>query len=330
MEGEKREDAGGGAGPRTLLDTRDIDEAREIVGTAYCPHSLDLLRGDREFHAVQREATVGTIAVHSLEYGATMLVDPVPLGSWLLVSSPVRGRLQIRSGREERTLGVGETVVLDPFRKFSLCFTDDCRLRTIRFDRHLVERVLGEVSEANAPRVEFGLGAPRTLGAASIWQSVSGLLERQALTMRQAADYPLLLAELERTAVAALIETHPLRYRPGTAPAGRVLPARIRRAVAIIEAEPDRAFRTADLAAAAGLSGRALQEAFRRHLATTPLGYVREVRLRRAHEDLMRADAGSGATVAEVAYRWGFGNLGRFARVYADRYGRHPSETLRR
>ena len=38
----------------------------------------------------------------------------------------------------------------------------------------------------------------------------------------------------------------------------------------------------------------------------------------------MHADADSGATVAEVAYRWGFGNLGRFARVYADRYGPPP------
>jgi transcriptional regulator GlxA family with amidase domain len=109
-----------------------------------------------------------------------------------------------------------------------------------------------------------------------------------------------------------------------------VLPVRIRRVVAVIESEPDRPFCTADLAAAAGLSARALQEAFGRHLGTTPLGYVREVRLRRAHKDLIHADAGSGATVAEVACRWGFGNLGRFARVYADRYGRHPSETLRR
>lgn len=170
----------------------------------------------------------------------------------------------------------------------------------------------------------------REVVAASIWRAVSGLLERQALTMRQADAYPLLLAELERTAVAALIETHPLRSRPGTAPAGSVLPARIRRVVAVIESEPDRPFHTADLAATAGLSTGALQEAFRRHLGTTPLGYLREVRLRRAHEDLMHADADSGATVAQVAYRWGFGNLGRFARVYADRYGRHPPETLRR
>jgi AraC-like DNA-binding protein len=213
---------------------------------------------------VQREASVGTIAVHSLEYGATMLVDPVRLDSWLLVSSPVRGRLQVRSGREERNLGVGETVVLDPFRKFSLCFAEDCRLRTIRFDWRLVERVLGEFTEAaDTPRAEFGLGGPKT-------------------------------------------------------------------SAAVIESEPDRIFHTADLAATAGLSARALQEAFRRHLGTTPLGYVREVRLRRAHEDLIRAGADSGATVAEVAYRWGFGNLGRFARVYADRYGRHPCETLRR
>jgi AraC-like DNA-binding protein len=33
--------------------------------------------------------------------------------------------------------------------------------------------------------------------------------------------------------------------------------------------------------------------------------------------------------VAAVAYRWGFGNLGRFAADYRQEFGRSPSEVLR-
>ncbi|MFD0385941.1 helix-turn-helix transcriptional regulator [Streptomyces stramineus] len=74
---------------------------------------------------------------------------------------------------------------------------------------------------------------------------------------------------------------------------------------------------------------RALQEAFRRHLGTTPLGYLREVRLGRAHRDLAVGRGNAAVTVAQVAYRWGFGNLGRFAASYQQRYGHAPSRTLR-
>ncbi|MDG4864145.1 helix-turn-helix transcriptional regulator, partial [Streptomyces sp. T-3] len=81
-------------------------------------------------------------------------------------------------------------------------------------------------------------------------------------------------------------------------------------------------------ALAARVSPRALQEAFRRHLDTTPLGYLRDVRLERAHQDLQTAARDGSATVSDVAYRWGFANLGRFAASYRSRYGHPPSMTL--
>ena len=46
----------------------------------------------------------------------------------------------------------------------------------------------------------------------------------------------------------------------------------------------------ADIAAAASVTVRAIQLAFRRHLDTTPLEYLRRVRLGHAHRDLLAAD----------------------------------------
>ncbi len=83
------------------------------------------------------------------------------------------------------------------------------------------------------------------------------------------------------------------------------------------------------LAAAASSSPCALQEGFRRHLDMTPMEFVRGVRMARAHEELARADPHSGTNVAQIASRWGFGHLGRFARDYRRRYGQLPSTTLR-
>jgi transcriptional regulator GlxA family with amidase domain len=56
--------------------------------------------------------------------------------------------------------------------------------------------------------------------------------------------------------------------------------------------------------------------------------YVRDVRLRRAHEELRAADP-FAASVADVARRWGFAHLGRFASAHEAKYGQKPLSTLR-
>lgn len=78
---------------------------------------------------------------------------------------------------------------------------------------------------------------------------------------------------------------------------------------------------------AAGVSARSLQASFRAALRTTPTAYIRSLRLERARADL--ADSGAVSTVTDVATRWGFTHLGRFAVDYRNRFGESPSSTLR-
>jgi transcriptional regulator GlxA family with amidase domain len=102
----------------------------------------------------------------------------------------------------------------------------------------------------------------------------------------------------------------------------------LRRAVAHIEqhhADPN--LTMADIAAAARATPRTVQYAFRSRLDTTPMNYLRRVRLARAHEDLRRADPAS-TTVTAVAARWGFLHPGRFAFYYRQAYRETPSATL--
>ncbi|WP_236241191.1 helix-turn-helix transcriptional regulator [Streptomyces sp. CC228A] len=91
---------------------------------------------------------------------------------------------------------------------------------------------------------------------------------------------------------------------------------------------PEHPFTTTELAALARVSARRLQESFRAHVGTTPMGYVRDIRLERVRDELRAAEPGGGLTVSEVAWRWGFTHLGRFAASYRDRFGEAPSQTL--
>lgn len=100
------------------------------------------------------------------------------------------------------------------------------------------------------------------------------------------------------------------------------------RAAAFIESAAGRPIRLSEVAEAAGIGERALQYGFVRYYGTTPMGYLRAVRLERAHRELLAAEPGDGVTVAEVAARWGFSSSGRFAAQYRAVYGRTPHRTL--
>lgn len=107
-------------------------------------------------------------------------------------------------------------------------------------------------------------------------------------------------------------------------------PTVVRRAVSFVEANLDLDLSVADIARAAHVSIRALHLAFRRHLDTTPMAYLRRVRLDRAHAELVAAVPGDGTTVTDVAARWGWARPSRFSASYHAAYGRHPSQDLAR
>lgn len=82
------------------------------------------------------------------------------------------------------------------------------------------------------------------------------------------------------------------------------------------------------LASVAGVRPRTLEAHFRSFLGTTPLGWVRRMRLIHARRELERARA--HARVTDIALASGFNQLGRFANDYQSVYGEAPSKTLRR
>src|SRR5262245_51797429 len=84
----------------------------------------------------------------------------------------------------------------------------------------------------------------------------------------------------------------------------------------------------AELAAAAGLSARALQRQFRAFVGKTPLEALHDARFDDARRQLLRA--APGTKVMDVAARCGIAHFGRFSIEYRRRYGETPSQTLKR
>ena len=83
-----------------------------------------------------------------------------------------------------------------------------------------------------------------------------------------------------------------------------------------------------ELCAAAYVSERTLQYAFRDIMGMSPLTYLNRLRLHRARDVLRKANSDS-TTVTDVAMNWGFWHFGEFSRAYKNCFGEVPSDTLR-
>ncbi len=96
----------------------------------------------------------------------------------------------------------------------------------------------------------------------------------------------------------------------------------------LMMANPDEPPSILDVCSRVGASRRKLNYCFQDVLGTSPTQYLRALRLNGVRRGLR--EAGAGATVQDVAARWGFWHLGQFSLDYKKHFFELPSETLAR
>ena len=166
--------------------------------------------------------------------------------------------------------------------------------------------------------------------AARTWRHAYAFVRDSAADLPDTAGHQLLVSNMVRLLVATALATFPNNAltEPTIEDRHDGHAATLRRAVTFIDDNAHRDISTADVAGAAHVTIRAVQHAFRRHMGTTPMAYLRRVRLGHAHRELVAADPAE-QTVTGIAYRWGFPSPSRFAVYYRDVYGVLPGHTLR-
>lgn len=298
-------------GMTVRLDTRDVDQARARLVSSYCRH--ELTPGGAGFHARHAEASGGELSVYSLSYGdGPVRVNPVPFQDFVLFSRPLAGSLGVG---ESTRVTPGHTVALDARSAHDLAFGPGCHLLTVKLPGKLLARAAADSGRAADIRTGTALDP-------GPWDAVTRFVVREVL------PHGLLTAPFAAS-VAQLVAAAALDSFGGPAPARRQgSPADVvRRACEYIDAHAGADIGLLDIADAAEVAPRTLQDHFRDQLGTSPTARLRQIRLERVHAELV---AGAGRSVAEVAKRWGFGNLGRFAAEYRRTFGTAPSGDLRR
>jgi AraC-like DNA-binding protein len=315
---------------RTELVTKNMDLIADLVGRLYVEHAALFHCDDpAQVDGVVHSATVNGLKAGLLRYGGfeyDAVLEPTDAPTAVTVT---HGSGTMTTAGEELCFGRGGGFMV-PANLPSAALMHDAGFALLRVPWPVARSLAEERTSMPATDLRFDAITPVSAERQAMWASTAKFVCAELVNSGSTEISPLMAHELTRMAATVMLETFPnttmtARYAggPGWAP-----PAAVRRAAAFIEAHPERPLTLADIAAAAGVTGRALQSAFRRYYDTTPVGYLRQARLERAYTGLRNADAATGVTVAVVARRWGWTSLSQFELAYQRRFGEPPVRTL--
>lgn len=319
-------------GLQTLFDAPPIfasSDPREVrLGTSSALTEHDLVWRDGIVDCALRRAQLGALSFLILRYGAAVTIAPGELQHFMLFQVPLSGAAQVRVGNTSvaasRTVGV----VISPTLPLSLDWGQGCEQLLLKIPRARIERACSGLlgRHLDAP-VEFFPELCLDSPHGQAWQHQIGTL----LCYLGGAAGPVpaqWLAAQEEALIHHLLLCQKNNYSDHLLrrPAGAQKKVRI--ATEYIHAHLQEPLTLACIAQASGASVRALAMAFQEYHNLSPMAYVRRERMEAAHNELRHASP--DIRVTDIAFRWGFGHLGRFCAEYKARYGETPMQSLKR
>jgi AraC-like DNA-binding protein len=314
-----------------VVATRSLEEAREAVSRIYLRHNLASRDGALN---MRLNASAGShLTVGYLTYQADAELTMPPTEDCYIVNLTVAGatRGARGDGKRERTSANEQGLVLTPVQSHRVHWTVDAEQLHLKISRARLESHLADLLGKPVNGViDFDFAVDLTAGPGHNLLRSACFLAAELDGPAGLAEMPLARAQLESYVVSSLLYA-------GRHPYSAVLadPIQVRRVgrlapvLQYIEANAASELTPEILARTTGVSVRSLHAAFQEQLGESPMAYVRRIRLGRVRAELLRSDP-STVRVTDVAMRWGFAHLSRFAEQYREQFGELPSVTLHR
>lgn len=302
------------------FESTDVDDTRQRIASVLQPHRLmpgPSLPGQS---AYMNYARLDNLAFGSLGYAGAMSVEAGELGDYYLVILTLSGYADVSVGSRRLIAGQSQGVVVGPSTRFGGTFSGDCEQFFVRVDKQAMLMHSGFDHLQMEPAID--LSRPEL----APWLAQLRLLTASPETVALAQRDRRIAVEIERLLVMLLLAGQP-HHSQERAQSSVLLPRTVRRAEAYIDEHACESLTLSDIADAAGVPVRTLLSSFRRFREVSPMQLVRDARIQRSREMLMRAV--DTDRVADIALSCGFVNLGRFASVYREKFGEAPSDTLR-
>jgi AraC-like DNA-binding protein len=309
-----------------LVQTGDLEELRSTLAILFQDSKFDIGSDRKPIASYVNYYPLQHTAIMYGTYGAG--ID----ASFGEMQFYVQGVTMSGSGEQStnrKTISANVGGLLSPHSRQRLRFDAGFQHLALKIERDALTRKLGALvgtSPSNPIIFEidpkFGHPAAKRLRQAI--KFLAGELSSKPTDMPAIA-----LAEMEQALMTWFLignrhnYSHLLDKRPRS-----IAPWQVRRVEEHIEACWDQPITIEELAALAETSARSIFHAFKQSRGYSPMIFLKQVRLQRAWRMLASGDG--DASVTDVAYACGFGNLGHFAKYFRSKYGEAPSAVLSR
>ncbi|MEJ8566110.1 AraC family transcriptional regulator [Elongatibacter sediminis] len=310
--------------------TDDLDAAREHIGGLFVPHHLDVVGCNQVLDVVISQAELEGVSLIYHRHGACVSVQPRLFEDFFLLQIPLRGEAYVTVDEKPIYCHPRQAVMISPTLGVDMKFGQGCEQLIVRVERSDLERQMEQhLGRHLGLPVEFAPAVPLTTAPA---REVTNLLRYMAMSLTQSGgmlESSIAKKHMSSLLISALINCLDHNYQEELI-SGKAAPrpAYISKAQEFMRRNFAEAIGPADIAEAADVSTRALFAGFRTCLNTTPMRYLKEMRLDMVHDALRRMEP-RRTSVTTVAMNYGFSHLGHFCAAYKQKFGELPRDTLR-
>lgn len=309
------------------MHTRDLDEAIAAVQDVYCRHRIDVMDARRPIDVCLVVSRPSTQPLVQLSYGVPVKVDAGDFPRLFLMMHCARGAARTCQGGREAEWRAGRTLPFSAGFETQLWFNAEFVQRAVRIDVDTLETLCARWLGYPLPQpLRFSLQTFAVDFEHAWWRALQYIwsFESNVSPLPGAAR-----SSLDEHLLALLLHRHPHNFREDLFKRESTPdPGLIRRAERYIDEHAHLPLTVSDVAAGLGVGVRTLQQGFKTWRNTTPLGHLRQVRLQRVREQLLRKE--ERTSIAQVALQHGFSHFGRFSAYYRQAFGENPSVTWRR
>jgi AraC-like DNA-binding protein len=312
-----------------ILETSDSNVVVDAVRTYFHDADVDLQKTN--FRLIFNRLDLGRISLNGIGLSDGYRIKSEPMPDCFVLFLMLSGEKHVKSTQAVFSCRAGKLAALLDFSEPTALVQEKGYANLVlRFTRQgLEDSLVALTGQPVRTRLVFAnpvdLSQPGPRRFARITRQVAEVFEKDP----GLATSPLLAARYEELLLTAMLTC--LEHNHGAALAREARPEApkvVKLSEDFIEANADKPLRLADLADLTGTGLRSLQMAFKKHRGYSPSRFLQECRLAKARRILRQSEP--GMTILSVAQACGFASQGFFSKLYRQRFGEKPSETLRR
>lgn len=314
-----------------LLQNGDIHDAINIGNQLFWQNRCRSESHGESINAEFNGVNLGPISIVYLSFGAEVSIEPLRNEQHFIVQTTLRGNSRTKNGDREITTRPNDIVVIDGSLPTKITFSRNCAHLVLKIDRAIVNQTLQRLLDQRISEpVLFDLIAKPDNAARKAWfETMNFLCNYYNKPTQQILQNKHLLQSHIDMASCALVSSQKHNYSEQLANDWcSSAPGYIRRACEYIDVHIKELNSVSEVCAVSRVTERSLQNGFKKFVGQSPSAFIQSRRLHHLHQALQTA---SGDTnVSQIMWEFGINNPGRWARLYLERYGCYPSDTLRK